>query len=325
MIRLVLYCMLSLLLADQTVAEECQQTAQQGCTVNNGHAQCESWNLTASINMLPLCITSITFSLIKNPSSRPSLVHVKLNEANFKQFTNLEELEIYTNHGNYSYTELVARESSAFVSLKNIKVLRLRLLHFPVGNVNKNSLNMYSNLKSLKILDLTRSKKIGLDGAKHIIGSKSSIKKLILKDIQDMSWYRTYTPSADLLHFVCQSKVQHLDLSYNDIAYVSFFSIGSKSCSSELKYLNFDNNIIAGFASEASTSNSLSFLYLSSLETLRAKTLNDIKYGDDLWNNDDEDYDENQENKETPELEAGNTELATILRRFDNAPLAFFC
>ena len=267
MIRLVLYCMLSLLLAEQTVAEECQQTAQQGCTVNNGHAQCESWNLTASIYSLPPCVTSITFSLIKTPRNLVPIDHVVLKEADFKQFKHLQELELYTNHGNHSYTELVARESSALVSFKHIKVLRFRLMHFPLGNLNKDNLNMYSNLKSLQILDLTRAKKIGLEGAKHIIGSKSSIKKLILNNIQDISWSRTYAPSADLLHFVCQSKVQHLDLSYNDIAYVSFFFTGSKCCCSELKYLNIDNNIIADFPSEGSPINNLNILLVSSLET----------------------------------------------------------
>ena len=222
MFRLVLYFMLSLLLAEQTVAEECQQEAQQGCKVDAGHAQCESWNISASIHSLPRCITSMTFSLIKDPSYLRQYDYIELNEINFNQFKNLEELELNTNHGNYSHIFLV-QDSKSLVSLKKINILRFRVMHYYNIELNKLNHNMYSNLRSLKILDLSRAKNLGLDGAKHVIGSKTSIKKLILKNIQEIFVSETYSASADLVHFVCQSKVQYLDLSYNDIVTLAFF------------------------------------------------------------------------------------------------------
>ena len=221
MFGLVLYCMLSLLLAEQTVAEECQQDAQQGCKVDDGHAECKSWNLAASLHILPSCITRMTFSLIANQSlfGRDHWLHLK--EVKFSRFTNLKKLELYTNHGNHSLVWLYVDESTALDSLKttSIKVLRFRMLQDRLSNY---WLNMYRNLKSLRILELTRAKWISLANAKHIIGAESSIQVLILKNIQEIKRNLICSTSADLAHFVCQSNVQHLDLSYNDIAYISF-------------------------------------------------------------------------------------------------------
>ena len=155
MFRLVLYCILSLLLAEQTVAEECQQEVQQGCKVDYGHAQCESWNLAASLHILPPCITSMTFSLIANQSlfGRDNWLHLK--EVNFSRFQNLKELELYTNPSNHSLVRLLVKESTALDSLKNtsIQILRFRMLQDVLSN---NWLNMYKILKSLRILELTR-------------------------------------------------------------------------------------------------------------------------------------------------------------------------
>ena len=157
MLRLVVYCMLSLLLVEQTVAEECQQEAQQGCKVDDGHAQCESWNISASIHSLPPCITSLIFSLIKDPHYLRQYDYIELNEINFNQFKNLEELELNTNHGNYSHIFLV-QDSKSLVSLKKISILRFRVMHYYNIELNKRNHNMYSNLRYLKILDLSRAK-----------------------------------------------------------------------------------------------------------------------------------------------------------------------
>ena len=46
--------------------------------------------------------------------------------------------------------------------------------------------------------------------------------------------------------------------------------------------------------------------------------MDNLKYEDGLWNDD-----ESQENKEIPELEDDKTALSTILKRFENSPLAF--
>ena len=315
MFRLVLYCVLFLFLVEQTVTEGCQQEAQQGCKVTDGHAQCESWNLSASIHNLPPCTTRITFSLIPNPSFYGRYVLVQFNEANFSRLTNLQDLELYTNHGNHSHVRLVVTESTALASLKHVNILRFRMLQDSIGELNDANLNMYSNLKSLKILDLSRAKRIGLTSATHIIGAESTIQKLILKNIQEITRAKTHTPSADLEHFVCQSNVQYLDLSFNDIAYITFS--GSEKCASNLKYINLDCNILAGFKrDEFSLLPALSLM--ASLETFNARMSDSPKYQDGLWNNDD-----NKEGNIIPKLEKDYVKLAPLAAVLQNTPLAF--
>ena len=174
---------------------------------------------------------------------------------------------------------------------------------------------MYSNLKYLKILDLSRAGHIGLTSARHIIGAESSLQTLILKNIQEIWRGDIYSPSTDLQHFVCRSNIQYLDLSYNDIAYIDFFD--DKSCTSKLKYLNLDNNFIVSFDREGGSAWSLLSL-MSSLETFSVVTSNSNKYHDGLWKNDG-----NKESRGMPTLGTNDVELSPIAALLQNTNLAF--
>ena len=132
MLRLVLYCVSFLLFVEQTVTEECHQEARQGCKVTDGHAQCESWNLTASIHNLPPCTTRITFSLVA--SYYGQYVLVSLNTVNFSRLTALQELEISTNRGNHSHVRLDVAESTALTSLQHVSILQFRILQAKLVN-----------------------------------------------------------------------------------------------------------------------------------------------------------------------------------------------
>ena len=313
MSRFVLYCLLFLFLVQQTVGEVCQQEAQQGCKVTQGHAKCESWNLTASIHNLPPCTTRITFSLITNPNFYSRYVSVQLNKVNFSHLTDLQELELFTNRDNHSHIGLDVTESTALASLKHVSILHFRILQNKIDDLNDANLNMYSNLKYLNNLDLSRAKHIGLTSAKHMISAESSIQTLILKNIQEIWRADTYSPSTDLEHFMCRSNVQYLDLSYNDIAYLSFF----EGCSSKLKYLNLDNNILASFNIKGG-SKLRPLSLLSSLETFSVMTSNSNKYQDGLWNNDG-----NKESRTIHTLGNDDVELSPLAELLQNTSLAF--
>ena len=315
MFRLALYCVSLLFFVEQTVTQQCQQKSQQGCKVTDGHAQCESWNLKASIHNLPPCTTRITFSLITNPNFNGRLIGVHLHRVDFSHLTNLQELELYTNRGNHSHIRLHVKESTALSSLKNVSILRFRILQDSIIELNDANLDMYSNLKSLKILDLSLAKSIGLTIAKHIIGAESSMQTLILKNIQEITRPNTYSPSTDLEHFVCQSNVQYLDLSYNDIVYITVSEI--ESCTSKLKYLNLDNNIIAAYTgNEGASLSPLSLI--SSFETVSIVTSNRNKYQDILWNND-----VNKESIGIPTSGMVHVALSSIAAMLQSTPLAF--
>ena len=66
------FLLLMWLVEGQTVAldDPCnRQEVKQGCSVNQGHALCASWNFSSSIHGLPSCTTGITFSLLADPNS----------------------------------------------------------------------------------------------------------------------------------------------------------------------------------------------------------------------------------------------------------------
>ena len=248
----------------------------QLCTVDHGHAQCESCDLVSGIHGLPACTTRITFSLIPNQTDdKQHPTHIQLSDANFSHLANLSELSVITNRSTYGHFQLVLNGTSAALPLLgSLHILRLKVLQLPTKSVD-----MYSKLKHLEVLDLTRAKQLGLSNAKRIIGQNTAIKTLILKHIQHIRWL-TYTPDLDIAHFICGTTVRFLDLSYNDIAYIK---LSTKNCSSKLLHLNLDHNIIAAGKLDGSLALSIWTTFVS-VETVSGSSTWQIVSDDgNLW------------------------------------------
>ena len=90
-------------------SKNCQRNeVKQGCTVNYGHAQCESWDLVSGIHGLPACTTAITFSLIPSPNAdRQQPTHIQLSDVRFSHLANLSELSVITNRSTFGHFQLV--------------------------------------------------------------------------------------------------------------------------------------------------------------------------------------------------------------------------
>ena len=222
----------------------------EGCRVDNGHAHCESWDLAASIQGLPICTTNITFSLLINPqyinieSYTPRWI--KLENTNFSHLPELQELSISTNYGNYPHVGIDTNSPAVVKMMPNIKVLRLNVLR-NWDTMDATNEGVYKRLKQLEVLDFTRAQRMGLTLASHVIGQEPSVKTLILKNIQEIGHAETYNPSVDLTRFVCGGNVMSLDLSYNDIAYIN---TGNGCWNSKIRYVNLNHNILA-FSTQA--------------------------------------------------------------------------
>ena len=229
------------------VSKDCQRNeVMQGCTVDHGHAQCESWDLVSGIHGLPSCTTRITFSLTPDPNDEIQYrYNIWLGNVNFSHLANLTELSVVTNQSAYNHFQLCLDESAPSVlhSLGNLHILRLKVRHLEWFGLfmSPKFAGLYSKL-NLEVLDLTRAKRIGLSSAKHFIGQNTAIKVLLLKNIQQISRQNIYTPDLDLAHFICGTAVRFLDLSYNDITYIN---MSTKKCTSELLHLILDHNILA--------------------------------------------------------------------------------
>ena len=143
-------------------------------------------DLVNIIHGLPACTTRVTFSLIPSPKDNqehPS--HIQLSDVNFSHLANLTELSVITNRSTYGYFQLVLNGTSAAqISLRNLHILRLKVLQPELTKLPRKLVDMYSKLKHLEVLDLTRAKRLGLSNAKRLIGQNTVIKTLILKHIQ---------------------------------------------------------------------------------------------------------------------------------------------
>ena len=285
-------------------SNDCQRNeSNQLCTVDHGHAQCESWDLVSGLHGLPACTTRITFLLKPNQTDDRNVTHIQLSDVNFSHLANLTELSVITNRSTYRYFQLVLNGTSAALpSLGSLHILRLKVMQPEVLKLPTKLVDMYSKLKHLEVLDLTRVKRLGLSNAKRLIGQNTAIKTLILKHIQHIRRSKIYMPDLDIAHFICGTFVRVLDLSYNDIAYVN---ISTKKCNSELLHLNLDHNIIATANNNGNVAFSILVMFVSVKTVSMRSTWHIVSDDENLWTDDNHNIEFTQEmdeedNKKSP-------------------------
>ena len=283
----------------------------EGCRVDNGHAQCEAWDLAASIHGLPTCTTNITFSLLANPHyiNIERYSQIWWGNIDFDRLTELQELSISTNYGNYSHVRLYINSPAVVKMMPNIKVLRLKVLRGWETVTSANE-GIYKRLKHLEVLDFTRAQRIGLTLASHVIGQEPSVKTLILRNIQEIGNIATYSPFVDLTRFVCGGNVMSLDLSYNDITYLNM----SNACwNTKIRYLNLNHNILANGIRESTVSLAP---MMARLETITGSTVcPGDKYQEGLWDT---------ENTVPEYHDSGDIKLSPLSRLFLHSPFSSF-
>ena len=225
----------------------------QGCRVDNGHAQCEAWDLAASILGLPTCTTRITYSLLTDPQ--------------------------YINVTSYKWMEL---QNINFSRLA-VKVLRLKVSRDWEYMTDTNE-GMYKRMTHLEVLEFTRAQRLGLSLVSHVIGQQPSMKTLILRNIQEIGHTETYDPFVDSTRFLCGGNVMSLDLSYNDITYINI----SNGCwNTKIRYLNLKHNILASSSQLGDRLWVGLALMLAGIETLiGSSTSPGDKYQEGLWDDD---------------------------------------
>ena len=296
-------------------SEDCQRNeVKEGCTVDHGHAQCESWDLGRGINGLPACTTRITFSLVPGKDDNEQYeTGIHLGNVSFSHILNLTELSVVTNRRYYDLFQLYGFESPALLSLESLRILQLKVRQWQMDELSQHNFDMYSTLKHLKVLDLTRAQLIGLSNIKYLLGKQLAVKTLILKNIQDISLPPTYTPVLDLAHFICGTNVRFLDLSHNDITYIN---MPEKYCKSEVRYINVDHNIIASFISDNGDFMSLISM-LGTLQSGRASSLwKSATNNEHLW------MDTNLYNKYIDNEEEDDDKKSPLSMLIQQSPLA---
>ena len=286
----------------------------QGCTVDNGHAQCEAWDLAASIQELPTCTTRITYSLLSDPQyiNVTSFKQIEFQNINISRLTGLQELSISTNYKNYSHIRIDMHTTAVGKIMPNVKVLRLKVSRHWEYMTDANE-DMYKRMKHLEVLEFTRAQRLGLSLVSHVIGQQPSMKTLILRNIQEIGHAETYNPFLDLTRFVCGGNVMSLDLSYNDIVYINI----SNGCwNTKIRYLNLNHNILAsGIQIREKMWFGLASM-LAGIETvIGSSTPPGDKYQEGLW---DDVY-------SIPEYhDSGNINPSPVSKLFLNSPLSSF-
>ena len=286
----------------------------QGCIVDNGHAQCEAWDLAASIQGLPTCTTRITYSLLTDPQyiNVTRFKWIELQYINFSRLTGLQELSISTNYKNYSHIRISMDSPTMVNIMPNIKVLRLKVLRNWEDMTDENE-GMYKRMKHLEVLEFTRAQRLGLSVASHVIGQEPSMKTLILRNIQEIGHAKTYNPFLDLTRFVCGGNVMSLDLSYNDIAYINI----SNGCwNTKIRYLNLNHNILtSSIQIRERLWVGLSSMFARIETVIGSSICPGDKYQEGLW---DDDYN-------IPEYhDNGDINLSPLSKLFLHSPLSSF-
>ena len=287
-----------------------RQEVKQGCSVDQGHALCESWDIAYSIHGLPSCTTRITFSLLADPHliNKTTWVTTKFHDVNFRNLPRLYEFSIEANQTSYPFVQLQIDGAKTFKHLTNVTILRMKVDHYLQPPSEK---NMYRYIKALALLDISRSL-IGLSAASRIIGQPPVMRTLMLKNVQEKKCPRNeYSPFVDLAEFICGGNIEYLDLSYN---YIVSVHISQWCWNSKLRYLNIDQNFLA-----ASSPTGLNVLFkivpiVSALEVFQGNVWTDATFQDGLW--DDSNIVDNTNTDD-------DMELSPLLKLLQGTPFSF--
>ena len=151
-----------------------QGYTKTACTVNRGHAVCESRDLHASAREIPSCTT---LSLQKlDLSITPDW---KLIFASLQSLPQLEKLSITVTREKYVQVPWVRLEDqNPHLKLPKLKILQINAdseLHY----------KLTESFQSLQVLDLTRSL-AGIGNAKRFCKTLPAVQKLLLRNIQTL-------------------------------------------------------------------------------------------------------------------------------------------
>ena len=249
-----------------TANDDCTYTkdTQTGCTVDRGHAVCESRDLLASVRGIPVCATWITLSFQELDS------HTYLNWRSvvtfFPSLPQLENLSITVQQDSYMRLGTIwMAEGWVAMNFPKLKILQLNIYL-------TSALTWTSSLPSLQVLDFTRSM-VGIANAKQFCKTLQAVQKLILRNIQSLTHDNSYTPSVNLTDFVCIGNVRYLDLSYNDLVTIN---LGRMCLDTKLQELILDHNMIAyiGLYSEINEVIPPMLKYLQAIPKLRILSVN---------------------------------------------------
>ena len=264
-----------------TANDECTyiRDTQDGCTVDKGHAVCEPKDLNSSVHGIPSCVTWITLSLQKlDLTITPDW---KVIFASLESLPLLKKLSITVNQEKYEIIPIVQLENQhRTLNYPNLEILQINAdSDFVYGSAWSVS------FQSLQVLDFTRSK-VGIVNARRFCKTLPAVQKLILRNIQAIKDKYDNIPSVKLADFVCIGNVRYLDLSYNDIAFISLVSM---CWNIKLQVLNLDHNILASiYTPDQDISNLLSYLQtIPQLKTLNVNYCSSItRYHKGLWDDD---------------------------------------
>ena len=273
----------ALLITSVAANDECTFTkdTQTGCTVDRGHAVCESRDLYASVHGIPACTTWITFSLQKIDFD----ININWESifANLSSLPQLERLSITVQQDKYNKINMQLFEDRWIpMYFPKLEILQINVLVLFVNASRSTSLH-----QSLQVLDLTRSM-AGIVTTAQFCKALPAVQKLILRNIQALGqfWPVIYAQSVHLADFVCIGNVRYLDLSYNDIVSVRF----EKMCwDIKLEVLILDHNMLASLYN--TEERSIVLLVLQTIHQLKILNVNycssTTPYHEGLWDDDD--------------------------------------
>ena len=266
-----------------TANDECTyiKDTLDGCTVDKGHAVCESKDMPTCVRGIPACATWVTLSLQNLDLTIARSQDWNLIFDSLESLPQLKKLSIAVNRENYESIPLVwLGNQNTTLNFPNLEILQLNA-DTGGGEINEDTWRS----ESLQVLDFSRSK-VGIVNAKRLCKTLPVVQKLVLRNIQTIKDYAAYIPSLNLTDFVCIGNVRYLDLSYNDLTSIR---IANMCWNIKLQVINLDHNMLANIKTPDRRFSKV----LSILQVIpRLKTLNinycssTTQYHKGLWDED---------------------------------------
>ena len=200
---------------------------QKDCVVNEGIAACRG-PITEFPTHLPTCVTHlhIIIDIINKKEFNP--IVIASNQPFPKEMNHLEVIEMkLADRSHYEhFTVELNITGGFFTNLPQLRVFQVQCQGRIIFTTNA-----FHSINTIQTLDFTRTRLLDLTSfIESLDGLRQSlIRSLILKNVQSLSnsGLSTYKSNVDLSQIICPlvASMKHLDLSHNDIIYLTMSSM----------------------------------------------------------------------------------------------------
>ena len=199
----------------------------EDCLVHNGIATCHGPIHTIPKD-LPTCITHLYINIETGNTKEFNFMVMDLSQPFYHEMNHLEVIEVkLVDRSQYEHFTVNLNIKERFFS----KLPQLRVFQVKTNGIITFTSDAFYSINTIQTLDFTRTRNLNLSSFIESLDNlrqNPPIRSLILKNVQSLIHsLSTYKSNVDLSQIVCPlvSTLKHLDLSHNDVVFLTMSSI----------------------------------------------------------------------------------------------------